>query len=126
MKGKQKMKIKNIKNKVAEKTAKCKAKIKAKCGNAKKVAAVAVAFALMLSAGCHMGEVPTAQRAQTANTDVKFIVEDGGRANFTFGAEFVSLAQANETSGTENMSNTPSNAPVVDTKPDIDVSVPVN
>lgn len=120
------MKVKNIKNKVAEKTAKCKAKIKAKCGKAKKVSAVAVAFALMLTAGCHMGEVPTAQRAQTANTDVKFIVEDGGSANFTFGAEFVSLAQANETSGTENMSNTPSNAPVVDTKPDIDVSVPVN
>ena len=119
------MKIKSIKKKVAVKTAKCKAKVKAKCGKAESVAAVAVAFALSCLAGCHMGEVPTAQRAQTANTDVRFIIEDGGRANFTFGAEFVSLAQANETGGTENMTNTPSNAPVVDTKPDIDVSLPI-
>ena len=121
------MKIKKVKAKVAAKTAKCKAKVKAKCGCAKKTAAVAVALLMAFAtAGCHMGEVPTAQRAQTAHTDVRFYVQEGGKASFSFGAEFVSLAQANETSGTETMSNTPHNAPVVDTKPDIDVSVPVN
>lgn len=123
-----KMKIKSIEKKVAEKVARCKAKVAEKCGKtgaAKKVAAVAVAFALSCLAGCHMGEVPIAQRAQTATTDVRFIIEDGGKANFTFGAEFVSLAQANETSGTENMTNTPSNIPTVDIKPDTDVSIPV-
>lgn len=121
------MKIKSIEKKVAAKIARCKAKVAEKCRKtvtAKKVAAVAVAFALSCLAGCHMGEVPTAQRAQTATTDVRFIVQDGGTANFTFGAEFVSLAQANETGGTENMTNTPSNIPTVDTKPDTDLSVP--
>lgn len=118
------MKIKSIKKKVEVKMNKAKVKITSKCKKETKfVAAVALLLAV---AGCHMGEIPTAQRSQTANTDVKFIVQEGGNATFKFGAEFVSLAQANETSGAETMTASPSNTPTVDTKPDIDVSVPVN
>lgn len=118
------MKVKDIKKKVSKKVAQGKAKVAKKCGRSEKVAAIAaLVAALACITGCHMGEVPTAQRAQTANTEVRVYVYEGGKA--TFGNEFVSLAQANETAGTETMTATPHNAPVVDTKPDIDVTVPV-
>jgi len=116
-----KMKVSNIKGKVAAKVAKGKAKIAAKCGKSGKAAkACAVLALLVVFTGCHMGEQPTAQRAQTANTEVKFLVEDGGTATFNFGAEFVSQAQANETSGTETMTASPSNTPTVSTPVQID------
>jgi hypothetical protein len=120
------MKIKNIKAKVAAKVAKGKKKVEEKCKGCKggKCAPAVVLCCGVLAAvlsGCRMGEQPTAQRAQTSNTKVEFVVKDGGRANFTFGAEFVSLAQANETSGTESFANTPTSTPTVDVKPDVDV-----
>lgn len=122
------MKVKNIKAKVAAKVAKGKAKVaaKAKGGKACKKCApavvVLVAALCMALSGCKMGEQPTAQRAQTADTKVQFLVYEGGNATFTFGAEFVSLAQANETSGTEAFTSTPTSTPTVDVKPDIDVA----
>lgn len=122
------MKTNDIKKKVSAKVAKAKEKVAAKCGKTatNKCGLLAAVVLALAETGCHMGEIPTAQRAQTAATEVKFVVQDGGRANFTFGAEFVSLAQANETSGTETITASPSNTPTVDTKPDIDVTVPVN
>lgn len=121
------MKVNKIKEKVAAKVAKGKAKVAAKCGKAKKACALfAVAAMFAAVAGCRMGEQPTAQRAQTANTCVEYIVKDGGRATFNFGAEFVSQAQANETSGTETMSNAPKNTPTVTTDTDTALDIPVN
>ena len=121
------MKVNKIKEKVAAKVAKGKAKVAAKCGKAKKACAMLVMSALFAAvAGCKMGEQPTAQRAQTANTRVEYIVKDGGRATFNFGAEFVSQAQANETSGTETMSNAPKNTPTVTTDTDTALDIPVN
>ena len=125
------MKVNKIKEKVAAKVAKGKAKVAAKCGKAKKACAMLVMAAQFVvlagcMAGCKMGEQPTAQRAQTANTHVTYIVEDGGRATFNYGAEFVSQAQANETSGTETMSNAPKNTPTVTTDTDTALDIPVN
>ena len=115
------MKVNNIKSKVVAKVAKGKAKIAAKCGESGKAAKACAVIALLVAlVGCHMGEQPTAQRAQTANTEVRFLVEDGGTATFNFGAEFVSQAQANETSGTETMTASPSNTPTVSTPVRID------
>ena len=120
------MKVNQIKSKVAAKVAKGKSKVAAKCGKAKKVGAVLFIATLFAVTGCKMGEQPTAQRAQTANTHVEYIVRDGGRATFNFGAEFVSQAQANETSGTETMSNAPKNTPTVTTDTDTALDIPVN
>ena len=120
------MKVNQIKSKVAAKVAKGKSKVAAKCGKAKKVGAVLFIAALFAVTGCKMGEQPTAQRAQTANTRVEYIVKDGGTATFNFGAEFVSQAQANETSGTESMSNAPRNTPTVTTDTDTALDIPVN
>lgn len=121
------MKVNKIKSKVADKVAKCKVKVAAKCGKAKKACALLAVAALFAAlSGCKMGEQPTAQRAQTANTYVEYIVKDGGRATFNFGAEFVSQAQANETSGTETMSNAPKNTPTVTTDTDAALDIPVN
>lgn len=89
----------------------------------------AVTLALVLAAtlcGCRLGEQPTdqraTQRAQTATTNV--YVYDNARA--TFGSDFVSQMQANETSGTETQTSsptsTPTSTPTVDVKPDIDVA----
>ena len=120
------MKVNKIKEKVAAKVAKGKAKVARKCGKGKACAMLAVAALFSAVAGCRMGEQPTAQRAQTANTHVTYIVEDGGSATFNYGAEFVSQAQANETSGTETMSNAPKNTPTVTTDTDTALDIPVN
>lgn len=122
------MKVKNIKAKVAAKVAKGKAKVAAKAKGGKACKKCALAVVVLMAAlctalsGCKMGEQPTAQRAQTADTKVQFLVYEGGNATFTFGAEFVSLAQANETSGTEAFTSSPTSTPTVDVKPDIDVA----
>ena len=119
------MKVKDIKAKVAAKVAKGKSKVARKCGReaAKSCAVILVATALMVAlAGCHMGEAPTAQRAQTAITYV--YVYEGAKASF--GSEFVSLAQANETSGTESMTASPTITPTVTTDTDAALEVPVN
>lgn len=122
------MKVNTIKEKVAAKVAKGKAKVAAKCGKAKKACAAILMMAALCTVmcGCRMGEQPTAQRAQTANTYVTYNVEDGGSATFNYGAEFVSQAQANETSGTETMSNAPKNTPTVTTDTDTALDIPVN
>lgn len=143
------MKLKNIimsavKAKVAVAKAKAKAKVaaklaskaSAKCKGGKcspckggKCSPCAIALAFVVAAtlcGCKMGEQPTdqkaTQRAQTATTYV--YIYDNARA--TFGSDFVSQMQANETSGTETQTSTPTSkptsTPTVDTKPDIDVS----
>ena len=106
------MKVKDIKSKVAAKIAKGKAKVARKCGKGTKACAIVLMAALCTAmCGCKMGEQPTAQRAQTANTYV--YVYEGAPANF--GSEFVSLAQANETGGAETMTNAPKNTPTVTT-----------
>lgn len=108
------MKVKDIKAKVDKKIAKCKVKVAAKCAKCAK--AVAVAFALAFVFGCQN----PAQRAQTAETTQKFYVYEGATANFTFGSEFVSLAQANETGGNDAGLTA---SPTTDTKPEIAVGV---
>lgn len=116
------MKVKDIKKKVAAKVAKGKSKIAKKCG--RKIAKSCAVTAMLCAAlcGCHMGEAPTAQRAQTAITNV--YVYEGATASF--GAEFVSLAQSNETAGTESMTASPTITPTVTTDTDAALEVPVN
>lgn len=104
-------------NKSKSKCAKAKAKIEKKVVNGKaKVAkkcakACALALVLSLIVGCQN----PAQRAQTADTRIQIF---GG--SVTFGNEFVSLAQANETGGNDaGQVATPTN----DIKPDVDVTV---
>lgn len=104
-------------NKAKTKCSKAKAKIEKKVANGKaKVAkkcakACAIASVLLLISGCQN----PAQRAQTAETKIEIF---GG--NVSFGNEFVSLAQANETGGNDaGQVATPTN----DIKPDVDVSV---
>ena len=117
------MKVKDIKSKVAAKVARGKAKVARKCGKGAKACAIVLMAALCTAmCGCKMGEQPTAQRAQTANTYV--YVYEGATANF--GSEFVSLAQANETGGAETMTNTPQNTPTVTTDTDAALDIPVN
>lgn len=108
------MKVKDIKAKVDKKIAKCKVKVAAKCAKCAK--AVAVAFALAFALGCQN----PAQRAQTAETKQYFYVYEGATANFTFGSEFVSLAQSNETGGNDAGLTA---SPTTDTKPEIAVGV---
>ena len=104
-------------NKAKSKCAKAKAKIEKKVANGKaKVAkkcakACALALVLSLIAGCQN----PAQRAQTAETKIQIF---GG--SVTFGNEFVSLAQANETGGNDAGQVAP---PTNDIKPDVDVTV---
>lgn len=103
---KAKSKCDKAKAKCASKVAKGKAKVAKKCAKA-----CALALVLSLIAGCQN----PAQRAQTADTRIQIF---GG--SVTFGNEFVSLAQANETGGNDaGQVATPTN----DIKPDVDVSV---
>lgn len=96
------MTTKNIKKKVAAKVAKGKAKVARKCGSARgKCAAVIVATTLVALADLVAGCTSPAQRAQTAEVRQYFYVYEGATANFTFGSEFVSLAQSNETGGND-------------------------
>lgn len=108
------MKVSQIKQKVAAKVAKGKAKVAKKCGKAAKCAAVL--FALAFAVGC----THPAQRAQTAETKQSFYIYEGAKANFTFGSEFVSLAQSNETGGNDAGQVT---TQTTDTKPEVAVGV---
>lgn len=105
------MKVKDIKTKVAAKVAKGKEKVAKKCGKC-----ALVAFALLALAGCQS----PAQRAQTAETKQVFNIYEGSTANFTFGSEFVSLAQSNETGGNDAGLTA---SPTTDVKPEIAVGV---
>lgn len=92
------MTTKNIKKKVAAKVAKGKAKVARKCGGkAKRAAAMCAVLLAVAIAGC----TSPAQRAQTAEVRQYFYIYEGATANFTFGSEFVSLAQSNETGGND-------------------------
>ena len=133
------MKTQNIKAKVAAKVAKGKAKIASKCGKAAKCAAILFALAA-LATGCATAEAPTAQRAQNvkaenvrvtynitvnapvpaaSNATEKVVTKADSPAtvNFTFTTEVGTATQANETSGTETMTNTPTQTPTNDVKP---------
>ena len=107
-------KIEKAKAKVAAKVAKGKAKCKAKV--TKKCAALLAVVGLGVLCGCQN----PAQRAQTAETTQKFYVYEGATANFTFGSEFVSLAQSNETGGNDAGLTA---SPTTETKPEIAVGV---
>lgn len=103
---KAKAKCDKAKAKCASKITKGKAKVAKKCAKA-----CALAFVIALIAGCQN----PAQRAQTADTKIQIF---GG--SVSFGNEFVSLAQANETGGNDaGQVATPTN----DIKPDVDVTV---
>lgn len=92
------MKVSNVKAKVAAKVAKGKAKVAKKCGRAgKRTVAAGCVIALLALVGC----TSPAQRAQTAETRQIFNIHEGSTATFTFGSEFVSLAQSNETGGND-------------------------
>ena len=131
------MKVDKIKGKVAAKVAKAKGKVAAKRGKA--VKCVLFLFALAVFAvGCATAEAPTAQRAQnikaedvrvTYNINVNApasvpatfnAVESADKpvpVSFNFTTEVATAAQANETSGTETMTNTPAQKPTSDVKP---------
>lgn len=103
---KAKAKCAKAKAKCASKVAKGKAKVAKKCTKA-----CVLVLVLSLIVGCQN----PAQRAQTADTRIQIF---GG--SVTFGNEFVSLAQANETGGNDaGQVATPTN----DIKPDVDVTV---
>ena len=119
-----------IKAKVEKKTSglkdKIKGKVAAKCGKACILLMCGLCAAL---AGCHMGEQPTAQRAQTSmirdnvfNITVimptNAVAENAERP--ALHVEVGNQAQANETSGTETMTASPSNTPTVSTPIQID------
>jgi hypothetical protein len=139
------MKVKNIKNavkaKVVAKVAKAKNKVAAKCSGGRcspcsggkcKPCVIAVALALALLAGCHMGELPTAQRAQTSyvrdNVFNVYVMPPSTNAIAKVDDSYVpaihvevgNQAQANETSGTETMTSSPSNTPTVSTPVQVD------
>lgn len=105
------MKVKDIKSKVAAKVAKGKAKVAKKCGKC-----ALVAFALLAVVGCQH----PAQRAQTAETTQNFYMYEGSTGNFTFGSEFVSLAQSNETGGND-AGLVATQTPTVSPKTDVNV-----
>ena len=110
-----------IQSKVKAKTSKLKDKIKGRV--AKKCGKACVLLALLaVVAGCHMGEQPTAQRAQTSTiTDNRIDIRVLSATNAVYDAEgnpvaavrieIGNLTQANETKGTETMTATPSNTP---------------
>lgn len=133
MEGGDEMKVSEIKGKVAAKVAKGKAKVADKCGKTSKAVKAAKACAvlafLVAVAGCHMGELPTAQRAQTSTIrdnviTVTVVMPTNAVAENAekpaIHVEVGNLAQANETSGTETMTASPSNTPTVSTPVQID------
>ena len=109
------MKVNQIKQKVAAKVAKGKAKVAKKCGKAAKCVLIAAALSAVVC-GCQN----PAQRAQTAETKQEFNIYEGATATFTFGSEFVSLAQANETGGNDAGLTA---SPKTDTSPEVAVGV---
>lgn len=110
MKSKIKAKVKaKVNAKVNAKIKKAKAKIAKKC---------AILFALAFSLA-FVGCQNPAQRAQTAETNI--YVYEG--ATVTFGSDFVSLAQANETGGNDAGLTA---SPTTSTDVPIAIDVPVN
>ena len=105
-------KIAKAKRKVSAKVARGKAKVVKKCAGAVALGACLAS----LAAGCQN----PAQRAQTAETKQEFNLYEGSHATFTFGSEFVSLAQSNETGGNDAGLVA---SPTTETKPEIAVGV---
>lgn len=117
--------MKNAKSKVTAKIAAAKAKIATKTAKAKTKAKVKpAAFALLcgvlaaILSGCSTADAPTAQRAQTITArDNAVTINIVCPTNATAAAtpsihlEFATAAQANETSGTETLTNTPTQTP---------------
>lgn len=113
------MKVSQIKQKVAAKVAKGKAKVAAKCGNGKAAKNVSILGAIVLALA-DVGCQNPAQRAQTAEAKQEFYIYEGATATFTFGSEFLSLAQSNETGGNDAGLTA---SPTTDTKPEVAVGV---
>ena len=126
--------MKNLKDKIKAKVEKktsglkdrIKNKVNGKCGKACVVLALLAALA-----GCHMGEQPTAQRAQTSifrdnRIDIRVVAATNavydaeGNPVAAIRVDIGGLTQANETSGTETMTASPSNTPTVSTPIQID------
>lgn len=115
--------------KVKAKTANIKQKVKGKVA-AKVGKSCAIAALLLAVAGCHMGEQPTAQRAQTSIIRDNIITVNvvsyptnalaSSQSVEPIHVEVGNQAQANETSGTETMTASPSNTPTVSTPVQID------
>ena len=110
------MKTSQVKEKVAAKVAKGKAKVAAKCGKAAKCVVLLFGLAFVL-AGCQN----PAQRSITITTEI--YAYDKSQINVGGQGDVGSAAQSNETGGNDaGMTASPTN----DIKPDIDVSIPVN
>ena len=110
------MKTSQVKEKVAAKVAKGKAKVAAKCGKAAKCVVLLFGLAFVL-AGCQN----PAQRSITITTEI--YAYDQSKINVGGQGDVGSAAQSNETGGNDaGMTASPTN----DIKPDIDVSIPVN
>lgn len=126
--------MKNLKDKISgrveKKTSGLKDKIKDKV--ARKVGRACTVLALLAAlGGCHMGEQPTAQRAQTSifrdnRIDIRVVASTNavydaeGNPVAAVRVDIGGLTQANETSGTETMTASPSNTPTVSTPIQID------
>ena len=110
------MKINQVKEKVAAKVAKGKAKVSKKCGKAAKCVVLLFGLAFMLS-GCQN----PAQRSITITTNI--YAYDKSKINVGGKGDVGSAAQSNETGGNDAGMTA---SPVNDIKPDINVSVPVN
>ena len=110
------MKTSQVKEKVAAKVAKGKAKVAAKCGKAAKCVVLLFGIVFVL-AGCQN----PAQRSITITTEI--YAYDKSHINVGGQGDVGSAAQSNETGGNDaGMTASPTN----DIKPDIDVSIPVN
>ena len=126
--------MKNLKDKISgrveKKTSGLKDKIKDKV--ARKVGRACAVLALLAAlGGCHMGEQPTAQRAQTSifrdnRIDIRVVASTNavydaeGNPVAAVRVDIGGLTQANETSGAETMTASPSNTPTVSTPVSID------
>lgn len=110
------MKTSQVKEKVAAKVAKGKAKVAKKCGKAAKCVVLLFGLAFML-AGCQN----PAQRSITITTEI--YAYDQSKINVGGQGDVGSAAQSNETGGNDAGMTA---SPVTDIKPDIDVSIPVN
>jgi len=108
------MKVKDIKKKVDAKVGKALTKINIKCKPSKPAKCVLFACVLASVVGCSTADAPTAQRAQSVTAkDITINVAITGCTNATPSVSFeiATAAQANDTSGTETMTNTPTQTP---------------
>jgi len=118
------MKNDDIKKKVYEKVEKAKKKVAEKCLKSAKAVLFAVACGGVVLTGCSTADAPTAQRAQSVTAkDITININVASTTNAaapSLHLEIATAAQANETAGTETMTNSPTQTPTNDVKPDLD------